>query len=143
MCLLYLSGVAFWLVAHGYCSIISMVCYSYHRKTQVQICCVLFFLYYTDASFSATTSCVVNYQSPLTLHCPNTSNDSSSPGQWWKQTTGGTEGICDHSNCTIGEPLHNEDSGLYFCQMGSNKYYVNVTVLGNVIHYYYTDDNGR
>jgi hypothetical protein len=87
---------------------------------------------FPDASSSATTSCLVNYESSLTLHCPNTTTNSSSHGEWWKQnpTTGRTQGVCYDRNCTLYEPLHNEDTAVYFCQMSDRKYYVNVTVLG-------------
>ena len=86
----------------------------------------------TDASSSATTSCLVNYESSLILHCPNTATNSSSHGEWWKQnpTTGRPQGVCYDRNCTLYKPLHNEDTAVYFCQMSDRKYYVNVTVLG-------------
>ena len=90
----------------------------------------------TDASSSATTSCLVNYESSLTLHCPNTTTYSSSHGEWWKQnpTTGRPQGVCYDRNCTLYKPLHNEDTAVYFCQMSDRKYYVNVTVLGMHFH---------
>ena len=45
--------------------------------------------------------------------------------------------MCDTADCTIDGPLHNNDSGLYFCEiydsLGKKDYYVNVTVLGKTL----------
>jgi hypothetical protein len=53
---------------------------------------------------------------------------------WWKiSSSGKKEFICDAADCTIDGPLHNEDSGQYFCEVydsfGEKDYYVNVTIL--------------
>ncbi|CAI8024592.1 hypothetical protein GBAR_LOCUS14286 [Geodia barretti] len=61
---------------------------------------------------SYSTSCLVNYESSLILHCPNTATNSSSHGEWWKQnpTTEGHRELCYDRNCTLYKPLHNEDN---------------------------------
>ena len=92
------------------------------------------FLLSTGASTEAdkTIDCDVSYLSQLWLRCPSKS------GIWAKQSATNasmSEVVC---NCSRGQcilnpdrTLHNEDSGLYFCQDAFNYRYVNINVLGS------------
>ena len=91
-------------------------------------------LFFADAnsSVSVNTLCEVKYKSNLILHCPP-NNTSSLTGEWWREdpVTKKLISVCHNRSCTIKGPLHDQDSGLYFCQESSErKYYVNVTILG-------------
>ena len=86
-----------------------------------------------NSSSKVNTTCRVYYKSALSLHCPNVTNTTST--MWWKMSSSGKKAfICDAADCTIDSPLHNENSGQYFCEVfgsfGEKDYYVNVTILG-------------